>query len=156
MQFQRIATLFSILISLTPAAAQTTSAINFINNVPNATTPFGAYSQGVSVDLTKGKLIFVSGQFANDPKTHKPIENDIELATRQALNNIDTILKAAGSDLNHVVCMDVLLRDLKDWNGMNKEYAKHFANGHFPARQATQVGIIDRIEISCIAYVPNE
>ncbi len=121
----------------------------------NAPAPFGAYSQGISVDLSKGKLIFVAGQVGKDPKTNVTYENDIELATRQALNNIDAILRAAGIDLSHVVRMDVFLRDAKDWRGMNKEYAKHFPNGRFPVRTATQSGIVDRIEISCIAYVAS-
>ena len=135
-------------------AAQNDIPINYINT-KNAPVPFGAYSQGVSVNLQNGKLIFVAGQVARNPMTKKTIEDDIEAATHQTLNNIEAILKASGTDLNHVLRMDVFLRDAKDWNGMNKEYAKHFANGRLPVRQAVQSGIVDRIEMSCIAYVPN-
>lgn len=122
----------------------------------NAATPLGAYSQGVGVDLSKGKLIFVSGQIANDPQTGKLYEEDIKVATRQTFNNIQAILRAAGTDLEHVVRMDVFLKDFKDWDGMNEEYLKYFKAGHFPARQTVQVGMENRIEISCIALVPNK
>jgi 2-iminobutanoate/2-iminopropanoate deaminase len=135
-------------------AAESSNGIDYIKTT-SSPAPFGAYSQGVAVDLQKSKLIFVAGQVAKDPKTLKTYENDIELATRQTLDNINAILKAAGTDLNHAVRIDVFLRDLKDWRGMNKEFGKHFESGHFPVRQAVQVGMVDRIEMSCIAYVPQ-
>lgn len=154
MELKKLLALAFLFLPVIIFAAQNDTAISYIKT-EDAPAPFGAYSQGVSVNAQNGKLIFVAGQVAKDPKTNKTIENDIQLATRQTLNNIETILKAAGSDLNHVVRIEVFLRDLKDWRGMNTEYAKHFTDGHFPARQAVQVGIVDRIEMSCIAYVPT-
>lgn len=124
--------------------------------INNAAKPLGAYSQATMVDLTKGKLLFISGQIAADPKTGKLFEDNINLATNKTLDNIETILKASGSDWKYVVRMDVFLKDFNDWDGMNIEYAKRFQNGVYPARQTVQVGMENRIEISAIAFVPNK
>jgi 2-iminobutanoate/2-iminopropanoate deaminase len=128
------------------------ASVNFIST-PNAPKPLGSYSQAVSVDPKAGRLVFVAGQIAND-KNGKLYESDIRVATRLALNNIATVLKASGSDLEHVVRMDVFLKDFSDWDAMNEEYAKFFHNNRYPARQTVQVGMENRIEISCIAVAP--
>ncbi|MES2273802.1 MAG: RidA family protein [Chlamydiota bacterium] len=121
----------------------------------SAAKVLGNYSQAISVDLQKTKnLVFVAGQVAIDPATGELLEGDIYTATRQTLDNIEAILKASGSDWEHVVRMDVFLRDFNDWDGMNEEYAKRFPSGVFPARQTVEVGMENRVEISCIAVVP--
>lgn len=126
----------------------------------NAPKAFGAYSQAISVDLEKTKnLVFVSGQVPIDPQTGKMIENNIHAATNKTLDNVEAILKAAGSDWPYVVRMDVFLQDVnRDWEGMNEEYAKRFPNGIFPARQTVGVPLDANtlVEISCIAIVPFE
>ena len=134
-------------------ANENDSAVNFIAT-DNAAKPVGAYSQATTVDLQKGKLLFIAGQLPNDPKTGKFIEGDIQSATHQVLNNMEAILKAAGSDWKYVLRVDVFLRDIHDWGGMNQEYMKRFPNGVYPARQAIQTAIKDRVEISAIAFVP--
>lgn len=119
----------------------------------------GAYSQGLIVDLEKTKnLVFVAGQVAIDPITGKMEENDIHKATNQTLDNIEAILKAAGSDWEYVVRMDVFLQHFdRDWDGMNEEYAKRFPHGIYPVRQTVGVKMDDNtlVEISCIAIVPK-
>lgn len=129
-----------------------------VNNVHinKAAKPLGAYSQATMVDLHHGKLLFISGQIAVDPKNGKLLEDNIKIATRQTLDNIETILKASGSDWKYVARMDVFLKDFNDWDGMNEEYAKRFPNGIYPARQTVQVGMENRIEISAIAFIPNK
>ena len=118
--------------------------------------PLGAYSQATSVDVAGGKLLYVSGQIAQDPKTGKLLEGDIRTATRQTLDNIQAILKAAGTDWKYVVNMEVFLKDFNDWDGMNEEYAKRFPNKIYPARHTVQVGMENRIEIACVALIPKK
>lgn len=113
------------------------------------------FSQGVSVDLRQGKLLFVSGQVAVNPKTKKLREETIQIATSQTMDNIEAILKAAGTDWKYVARMEVFLKDIKEFDGMNEEYKKRFSNGVFPARQTVQVGMDYRVEISAIAFVPD-
>ncbi len=90
-----------------------------------------------------GDLVFVSGvssrRFDN---THEGVtihpdgrvELDIRAQTRAVLGNIDTILKAAGCALSHVVDMTVFLVDMKDYAGMNEIWNEHFTKENGPAR----------------------
>lgn len=125
----------------------------------NAPMAVGAYSQAISVDLENTKqLIFVSGQVPYNHVTKQMVDTNIKEATNQSLDNIEAILKAAGSDWQHVVRMDVFLLNFdRDWDGMNAEYSKRFTNGVYPARQT--VGVVmdpdTLVEISCIAIVPK-
>lgn len=128
-------------------------------DTPHAPKALGAYSQAINVDLEKTKnLVFVCGQVAIDPKTGKMIEDNIHSATNQTLDNIEAILKAAGSDWKYVVRMDVFLQNFdRDWDGMNEEYSKRFPEGVYPVRQTVGVSMDDNtlVEISCIAIVPK-
>lgn len=125
----------------------------------NAPAALGAYSQGLIIDLENTKnLVFVSGQVAINPKTGKMEEENIHVATNQTLDNVEAILKSAGSDWDYVVRMDVFLQNFDcDWDGMNEEYAKRFPKGVFPVRQTVGVKMDDNtlVEISCIAIVPK-
>ena len=121
-----------------------------------APAPLGAYSQATQVDARHGKLLYISGQIASDPKTGKLHEGDIKTATRVTMNNIEALLKAAGSDWKYVVNMEVFLKDFNDWDGMNEEYAKRFPNKQYPARHTVQVGMENRIEIACVALIPAD
>jgi len=142
-------------LTLTSAFADAnSSAVNFISTA-DAPKPVATYSQGTTVDLQKGKLLFIAGQLPNDPKTGKFTEDNIQGATNQVLDNIDAILKTAGSDWKYVLRMDVFLKDMKDFGGMDTEYRKRFPNGAYPARQTIQSNIKDRVEISAIAFVPG-
>ena len=147
----------SVLLSITNLA-YAVEKNKYVNNVEtvNAAKPLGAYSQGTVVDLTGGKLLYVSGQVAIDPKTGKLLEGDIRTATKQTLDNIQAILKAAGSDWKYVVNMEVFLKDFNDWDGMNEVYAQRFPNKIYPARHTVQVGMENRIEIACVAFIPKK
>lgn len=129
-----------------------------VKNVETARAPqpLGAYSQATMVNPADGKLVYISGQVAINPKTGKLLEGDIHTATNQTLDNIGAILKAAGSDWKYVVKMEVFLKDFNDWDGMNEEYAKRFPNKLYPARHTVQVGMENRIEIACVALVPKK
>jgi 2-iminobutanoate/2-iminopropanoate deaminase len=134
------------------------SPIQKIESV-NAPASLGAYSQGLIIDLENTKnLVFVSGQVAFNPETGKMEEENIHVATNQTLDNVEAILKSAGSDWEYVVRVDVFLQNLdRDWNGMNEEYAKRFPKGVFPVRQTVGVKMDGStlVEISCIAIVPK-
>lgn len=119
-----------------------------------APAAIGPYSQAIVVKENQS-LIFVSGQLPIDPKTGELIEGDIRLLTKQTLNNIEAILIASSSSLQHVIRTEVFLKELKrDFTGMNEEYAKRFNALTPPARQTIQVAELPKgssIEISCIA-----
>jgi 2-iminobutanoate/2-iminopropanoate deaminase len=110
----------------------------------------GPYSQAIQTD----SLIFVSGQLPLDAKTGQLVKGNIQEQTDCVLENIRSILKAAGSDLSRVVRCDVFLKDMNDFKNMNEVYSSKFSTDPKPARQAIQVGRLPldaMIEISCIA-----
>jgi 2-iminobutanoate/2-iminopropanoate deaminase len=119
----------------------------------------GPYSQGVSLSSTK-EIIFVSGQLPIDPKTSKLIEGDMQAQTRLVIDNIEAVLKKAGSSLQHVLRVDIFLKDLKrDFKSVNEEYARRFISNPEPARQTVQVSELPLgapIEMSCIAYIGDK
>jgi 2-iminobutanoate/2-iminopropanoate deaminase len=122
-------------------------------NSPNLPTPAGPYSPGVSFE----RLVFVSGQGATDPSTGKLVGDDVETQTTQCLRNVEAILKAAGSGLQHVLRCGVFLVDMNEFPKMNASYSKMFGS-HRPARTTVQVAGLPgqglRVEIDAIAYVP--
>jgi 2-iminobutanoate/2-iminopropanoate deaminase len=114
--------------------------------------PVGPYSPGTIFE----RLIFVSGQGGTDPATGK-IAADVETQTEQCLKNVQAILKAAGSDLHHVMRCGVFLIDMAEFQKMNGVYSRMFGD-HRPARTTIQAVALPgdglRVEIDCIAYVP--
>lgn len=114
----------------------------------------GPYSQAVQA----GSYLYLSGQIAIDPTTGKLSGQTIEEQTRQVLNNIEAVLAANGMTLENIVKAEVFLKDLKDFAAMNGVYAERFSKGVRPARAALQVSKLPldaMIEISCVAYIPE-
>jgi 2-iminobutanoate/2-iminopropanoate deaminase len=115
--------------------------------------PAGPYSPATVFD----RLVFVAGQGARAPATGTLASLDIEAQTEQCLRNIEAILVAAGSSLQHVLRCGVFLIDMGEFDRMNRVYERVFA-GHKPARttvQAAALPVADlRVEIDCIAYIP--
>jgi len=90
---------------------------------PEAPAALGPYSHAVKA----GKMLFISGQIAIDPKTGK-LPSGIEAQTRQTFQNIQTILHTAGFTLAEVVACDVFLTNLDDFSALNQVYAEIFAS----------------------------
>lgn len=115
--------------------------------------PVGPYSPGMGFE----RLVFVSGQGATVPATGKLAGPDAASQTEQCLKNLQTILRAAGSDLPYVLRCGVFLLDMQEFQEMNGVYERMFA-GHKPARTTIQAAGLPgeglRVEIDCIAYVP--
>jgi 2-iminobutanoate/2-iminopropanoate deaminase len=103
------------------------------------------------------RLVFVSGQGATDPATGKLAGHTAAAQTEQCLRNLEAILRAAGSGLQHVLRCGVFLLDMDDFQEMNAAYQRIFGE-HRPARTTIQAARLPgeglRVEIDCIAYVP--
>lgn len=100
----------------------------------NAPAAIGPYSQAIEVN----GFVFASGQIPIDPKTGNFVEGGIKEQTRQVIVNAGNILKAAGTDLSHVVKTTVYLDNMDDFAAMNEVYAQYFSRP-FPARSAVAV-----------------
>jgi 2-iminobutanoate/2-iminopropanoate deaminase len=113
----------------------------------------GPYSQAIRA----GNMIFCSGQIALTPAGQVDAD-DVAGQTRQALANLEAVLTAAGTDLQHVVKTTVFLTSMDDFAAMNEAYAQFFPSQP-PARSTVAVADLPRhvrVEIECIALVDTE
>ena len=119
--------------------------------IKGAPEPKGHYSSAV---MHNG-LIFVSGQLAISPKTGEEVTGSIEAQTEQCLLNVEKVLFAAGSDLQHVLKFTIYVSDESLWGAVNETY-KRILGEHKPARAIIPVGKFRGdflIEIEAIATV---
>ena len=97
--------------------------------------PTAAYSHAVRA----GDFLFVTGQLGVDPITNQLVAGGIVAQTRQVMQNLQTVLRGAGTSLDRTVMARVYLTNFSNYAVMNAEYARHFAPGRLPAR--TTVGV---------------
>ena len=100
---------------------------------PNGPKAVGPYSQGTRV----GQFVFCSGQAGFDPTTGKLVEGGIREQTRQTIRNIESVLKAGGSNLRKVVKVTVFIHDWKYFAEMNEVFGELFGEKP-PARSTIQ------------------
>lgn len=116
---------------------------------PKAAKPPPTYSQAVKA----GGLVFVSGTAPADPATGAIKGTTIQEQTRQCLVNIQAILEEAGSSMEKLVSVTVVLADEDDFAGMNEEWLKWFPTNP-PARQGAKLPVRIpglRVSIAAIA-----
>ena len=101
---------------------------------PKAARPPPTYSQAVKA----AGLVFVSGTAPTDPETGQFVGTTVQEQTRQCLTNIAAILDAAGSSMDRIVSVTVVLADEDDFAGMNEEYLRWFPADP-PARQGAKL-----------------
>jgi len=105
----------------------------------NAPGAIGPYSQAVKTD----SMVYVSGQLAFDPATGNLVTDDIKTETRQAMNNLKTILEAAGSSLEKVVKTTLFIKNMDDFPLVNEVYGEFFTQD-YPARACVEVARLPR------------
>ena len=118
---------------------------------PDQPTPKGHYSPGIE----HNGLIYVSGQLPMDLVTREPFAGPIDEQTELALRNVEAVLHAAGSDLNHVLQFTIYVSDIELWGSVNQAYARIMGD-HRPARAIVPVKDLHfntKIEIQAIAAV---
>jgi len=103
-----------------------------------------------------GNFLFIAGQVGVDFTNGKLKGNSIKEQTEQALTNMTDILRAAGSSMEDVVKTTVFISDFKDFDEMNKIYARFFPTNQ-PARSTVQVVLYDgfKVEIEATAIIPS-
>lgn len=117
-----------------------------------APAAIGPYSQAIALD----NLIFCSGQIALDPATGQLVEGDVRAQTRRAMENLSTVLQAAGATLADVVKTTVFLVSMDEYAAVNEVYGEFFSTEP-PARSAIAVAGLPRgarVEIEAIATRP--
>ena len=109
----------------------------------------GPYSQAIRAN----GFVYTAGQIPLDPATGQIVEGDIQVQTHRALNNLQAVLEAAGTDLSSVVKTTVFLQDMDDFGAMNEIYGRFFGQSP-PARSAVEVARLPlgvQIEIEAVA-----
>ncbi len=110
----------------------------------------GPYSQAI---ISNG-FVFCSGQIGISPLTNELVKGGIVNETKQTLDNLKEILNKAKIDISQVIKTEVYLKNIDDFNEMNKIYADVFTSLPQPARVTVEVSKLPKnalIEISCIA-----
>lgn len=100
-------------------------------NTPN---PIGPYSHIAKV----GPFISISGTAGVDPATGLLAGTDVYSQAKQILASFLVMLQSVGSDLSHVIHINVFLKDMKDFEEMNRAYVEIMGD-HCPAR--TVIGV---------------
>jgi len=122
-----------------------------IISTERAPKALGPYSQAV---VSNG-WAFLSGQIPLDPASNQIIEGGIAAQTERVIENLKSVLEAAGSSLERVVKTTVYLKDMGEFAAMNEVYGRYFGSNP-PARATVEVARLPkdvRVEIECIAGV---
>ncbi len=115
----------------------------------SAPEPIGPYSQAIQA----GNMLFISGQIAIQKSTGNLITENVEAETKQVMENLFEVLKAAGMDFSNVVKTSIFLKDMNNFPKVNELYGQHFKENP-PARETVEVSRLPKdvnVEISCIA-----
>ncbi|MDL2307284.1 Rid family detoxifying hydrolase [Desulfovibrio sp. OttesenSCG-928-C06] len=118
-------------------------------NVKGAPAAIGPYSHAVKA----GDLLFISGQVPLNPETGEVSGSTIAEQTRQALANLEVVLKGVGLTKNNIAKAQVFLANFDHFAEMNAIYAE-FMGDHRPARTAVEVSRLPKnvlIEVDVIA-----
>lgn len=116
-----------------------------------APSAIGPYSQAIKV--TCGTLLFCSGQIPLDPKTMQVVGKTAGEQCQRVMDSITELLKAAGTDLSHVVKTTIFLTDMNDFGPVNEMYSTYFGMNP-PARSTVEVSRLPKdvkVEIEVIA-----
>lgn len=96
--------------------------------------PIGPYSHIAKV----GEFITIGGTAAFDPASGQIVGADAYQQTKRILDSFAVMLESAGSDLQHVMHINVFLLHMADFGEMNRAYVEKMGD-HRPAR--TVIGV---------------
>lgn len=137
-----------ILIITSAANATSRPAVEYYGQpAPNGQSlPFSAA-------VRVGDVLYLSGQIGIGPDGKLP--DGIEAQTKQAMDNIGSVLKGTGLNYGDVFHCTAFLNDMKNWPAFNKVYVPYFPAGKLPARSAFGANGLARgalLEVECQAY----
>ena len=116
----------------------------------NAPAPIGPYNQAVKT----GNTLYISGQIPLKAGSMELLNGTIKEETQLVMENLQSILEAAGMTFENVVKSSIFIDDMKNFGEVNQVYGAYFDNDTAPARETVAVKTLPksvRIEISMIA-----
>ena len=102
---------------------------------PSAPRPIAPFSHAT----VAGSFVFVTGQMPIVPETGAYVRGSFTEQTNAVMSNLERVLRAAGSDWEHVVHCRVYLTDFSRYDEVNQAYRAWFRSGQLPAR--TCIGV---------------
>ena len=120
-------------------------------NTSKAPEPIGPYNQAI----LSGNTLYISGQIALNAESGKLVLDSIELETKQVMENLKAILKAADMTFSNVVKSTIFISNMDDFLLINEVYNGYFSDDA-PARETVQVAKLPKdvnVEISMIAVI---
>lgn len=143
----------SIFLLLFTAACLYSADERVIISTENAPEAVGPYSQGILV----GSTLYAAGQIGLVPETGELEDESLGSESRQTLDNLRAVIKAADMSLDDVVQVQVFLNDMKDYGEFNDIYAEYFIDDA-PARAVVEVSALPlgaRVEVMATAVRRN-
>jgi 2-iminobutanoate/2-iminopropanoate deaminase len=101
---------------------------------PNTPTPIGPYNHIAKV----GDFITIGGTAGVNPATGKLAGDDVFSQTAQILDSFKVMLESVDSDLQHILHINIFLRNMSDFEEMNRAYVSKM-DTYRPAR--TVIGV---------------
>jgi len=123
-----------------------------IINTSHAPAPIGPYNQAVLVN----NILYTSGQIALNPITMELVLDDIKTETKQVMENLKAVLKAADMTFENVFKTTIFISDMHNFSKINEVYATYFNEATAPARETVEVANLPKfvnVEISMMATV---
>ncbi|HMB23709.1 MAG TPA: Rid family hydrolase [Anaerolineales bacterium] len=102
----------------------------------NTPTPIGPYNHIAKV----GQFITIGGTAGVDPATGQLAGPDVYSQAKQILKSFHVMLQSVDSDLEHIIHVNVFLKDMRDFEEMNRAYVEMLGD-HRPAR--TVIGVAE-------------
>lgn len=102
-----------------------------------------------------GGMVWVTAQIGRDAETGEFVKGGFEAEFNQAIDNLEAILKAAGSSLDRVVRTQIEFVSESDLDAMNRIYGERF-HEPLPARTSFGVAFLwkgAKVQIDCVAAV---
>ena len=121
-----------------------------IINTTHAPAPIGPYNQAVLVN----NILYTSGQIALNPITMELVLDDIKTETKQVMENLKAVLKAADMTFENVFKTSIFISDMHNFSKIDEVYATYFNEETAPARETVEVANLPKfvnVEISMMA-----
>jgi 2-iminobutanoate/2-iminopropanoate deaminase len=115
-----------------------------------APAPIGPYSQAVLFDNT----LYTSGQISINPETGNLVLDNITRETEQVMQNLKAVLEKAEMNFDHVLKATIFIKNMDDFQEINRVYGSYFKEEIAPARETVEVARLPRnvnVEISVLA-----
>ncbi|MBT8238069.1 MAG: Rid family detoxifying hydrolase, partial [Croceitalea sp.] len=101
-----------------------------IITTPDAPAPIGPYNQATLINDT----LYISGQTPINPATGELVKGNVQDETRQCMENLKAILKAANMTFDNVVKTSIFIKDMHQFSKINEVYGAYFDAATAPAR----------------------